>query len=692
VTKNKLFPYGTVLKIQREFSMEDIYSHMDKIKQLGMNYIVIWPSVFWWEEKSDNYPYNTGIKILKYADELDIKIIMETAGQITNLEYLPDFLMKKEYYAKNFDGTLRNTYKGYDFLNYNHPEVNDLIEKQFSEIATYYKDYSALYGYDIWNETMFTSYDKYTLQLFKDWLKDKYKNIDQLNDIWEKTYYNWSQINFNKWIWASVMPVVDYEQFHKENVGMILNKWKKIIKEIDTEHPIIADNIHSTLTMDGCYERPQDDWNVSQNVDEMGFSFYPKNTPHMKNWERWETLTGMRSSNHNKVFWISEMQSHHQAMYNPSSLVGVEEIKWWNWEAISHGAKGIIYWKWVPFIKGVQTFGRGLVDYRGEFNSRTDEIKKIINILDNNKEFSEFKPPTPKVAILYDSLNHDFSKAFSNYYQPHISNSIYLDSLAGLYEALWEQNILSNFVTPNDIDKMFSEGYKVLFINNQLNFDNNIIEALTDFVNKGGVLICTGRCGFIKDNGILNNKIPGGKFNSKIGCTLKDISVGNLNMITNDGIELQGFYEKQLLDVNKESDILASYEDENPAIIRNKHGKGEIIYISTYLWYGYYQNKSIGIKKYLNKLTKEYNLKKIDINNDIKINYLQGENGFIIFIFNYEDKISQGNININNVNNGDVIIEDLYTNIKKKKTIEDNILQINYKINEKDVKVYKIQY
>ena len=80
------FPYGAVLKIQREYTLKDIHNHMDKMKNIGMNFIVVWPAVYWWEDRNlPNYPYNTGHEILKYADKIGMKVIMELAGQITSL-------------------------------------------------------------------------------------------------------------------------------------------------------------------------------------------------------------------------------------------------------------------------------------------------------------------------------------------------------------------------------------------------------------------------------------------------------------------------------------------------------------------------------------------------------------------------------------------------------------------------------
>ena len=108
------FPYGTVFKIQREYSTDEIFRNLKKIRDLGMNFVVIWPSVYWWEDKTNkNYPFDTGCKILEYAQKIGLSIIMELAGQITSLEYAPDYLMKEEYLVMDIEGHYTEFRDGY---------------------------------------------------------------------------------------------------------------------------------------------------------------------------------------------------------------------------------------------------------------------------------------------------------------------------------------------------------------------------------------------------------------------------------------------------------------------------------------------------------------------------------------------------------------------------------------------------
>ena len=141
--------------------------------------MVVWPAFFWWEEKNPHYPFATGKKVLEFADEIGIKVVMELAGQLSAMEYAPDFLMKEEYYAIDENGHREYGQNSFGFLNYYHPEVKELVISQFKAAAEAYKNSPALLSYDIFNETMFRSFDDYTKSEFQNWLKTKYKTIEK---------------------------------------------------------------------------------------------------------------------------------------------------------------------------------------------------------------------------------------------------------------------------------------------------------------------------------------------------------------------------------------------------------------------------------------------------------------------------------------------------------------------------------
>ena len=217
---NKEFLYGAVLKLTREDTSETIENNFIQMRESGLDTVVIWPAVYWWEEKREGYPFNTGREVLRIAERHGLRVIMELAGQLPMMEAVPDFLMKDEYYCTDENGHKALGYNSFGWLNYLHPEVNEIICKSFADTARAYKDFSALVAYDVFNETAFSSYDGYTLGYFRKWLKDKYGSIDRLNAVWERSYTDFEQVSFAPWIWMSVMPAADFGAFRKASRGV----------------------------------------------------------------------------------------------------------------------------------------------------------------------------------------------------------------------------------------------------------------------------------------------------------------------------------------------------------------------------------------------------------------------------------------------------------------------------------------
>ena len=82
------FLHGSVLKLTREDTEKDIEQSFITMKENGLDTVVIWPSSFWWEEKKEGYPFNTGRKVLELAEEPHLHFEMTVGGlSVDPLEY-----------------------------------------------------------------------------------------------------------------------------------------------------------------------------------------------------------------------------------------------------------------------------------------------------------------------------------------------------------------------------------------------------------------------------------------------------------------------------------------------------------------------------------------------------------------------------------------------------------------------------
>ena len=582
------FVYGAVLKVEREHTRQELRAMLQAMHDAGLNNVVVWPAVYWWEPQGEHYPYQTGRDLLADAGEIGLQVVMELAGQITALEYVPDFLMKEDYFCVDRRGVRDEGSLGYGYLNFNHPEVQALLRRQYGGAARAYRDFPALRGYDIWNETQFTSFDDHTLARFRGWLQAKYGTLDALNASWDRVYRSWDEVRFTQWMWASVMAYVDYQQFHKDNIGMILRDMRAAVEAEDPCHEILADNIHASVTMDHYYDRPTDDWGVAREVDQYGISFYPKflsrfTPPALRH----QTMTGAHSAAPDGRFAISEMQTHHATMFNPEGSVSPQELWQWCWEAVSHGANGLIYWKWNPFRKGVQTFGRGLVDLQGRDTPRTETARRLGRVLTREPELLRCRPQAPAAAILFDRTAQDFTKAYTIGFRGMMGarDSLYLDALAGLYRTLWEQDLPTVFLTPDDLLAGRANGIPLLFVTTQVTLGRALAEALLAYTAQGGVCLCDGKLGEVDETGLLYPQIPGAGLAEALGFELLDFEAGDLHFALEDGTVLTGGHDRRLLRIfGEQVHVAGRYGDGAPAALWVPHGRGRFGYISTFLW------------------------------------------------------------------------------------------------------------
>lgn len=622
----KDFRYGSVLKLTRYDDDKSIEQNFSLMKDCGMNTVVVWPAAFWWEEKNEYYPFNTGRKVLKIAEKYNIKVIMELAGQLTVFESIPDFLMKEEYYPVDYNSNRDLFQAEYGFLNYFHPEVEHFICENFKKAALAYKDFPSLLGYDIFNETMFRSYDMYTLAEYRKWLREKYGTIENLNQVWERTYTDWEQVGFEVWKWMSIMPAADNAAFFKAAIGKFLERWCNAIYEVDREHMLIADNCDSMIAPIHNYERSQEDFEIKEIVGEVGISFYPKSMEGIKESAlRWEIFDGFYASSKREGFYISEMQTHIQAMFNNVTCVRPYELNQWCMEGYAAGAKGLIFWMFRPFNKGIQTMGRGLVDYKGRPTLRYDEAKKMSNIF---KKYGVLNPIKSRVAILYDSLCDDFQRCYTRSYST--DNVIYLNSVYGAYKALYDCGVRADICRIDEIEK-----YDVIFVSNNIVINKSRADAFKKYAKNGGTIIIDGKFGVVDDESLLCKDLPGGEINQVLGIDLIDVDYDGLEFEYN-GFKVNGYYQRDIVQAS-DTEIAGKFSDGNAAVTKTKYGKGCILTFNTFLWYGYQKTNDNSIKLLAESIIDEFGLRQIHISGNVSARISQTDDKFIVFIFNYQD-------------------------------------------------------
>ena len=427
------------------------------------------------------------------------------------------------------------------------------------------------------------------------------------------------------------MPEADYAAFRKAAIPRFLKNWCEAVRKIDSKHYLIADNIASMICK-GDYDRPQDEFSLKDVVDEIGMSFYSKGDDGLYPVnKRWCIFDGFYAASKREGYLISEMQTHTKAMFNPMTAVEPYELKQWSLEGISSGAKSLIYWMWRPFTKGLQTLGRGLVDYKNRSTPRLEVAKELSGIINN---IGGVKPIKSRVGIVYNDKCEDFQRMYTKAYSL-IDQEIYVRSVQGAYEAMLDADIHADLIKLEEI-----ENYDAVILTNHLIIDKETADKLKKFVNNGGLVVCDGRTGIVDYESMLNKELPGGEFNEYIGVEFIDTDDKNAEFNYN-GVKVKGYYGRDVVKTIS-AECKATFGDGNCAVSEKKVGKGRVVNINTHLWYGYEKTNDASVKEFANMLFDEY--RQMEITYPLKARLCQNEEKDIAFIFNYTDKEISGHI------------------------------------------------
>ena len=114
-----------------------------------------------------------------------------------------------------------------------------------------------------------------------------------------------------------------------------------------------------------------------------------------------DTMRGLKRS----PFWVIEQQAGPSGWEIVSPAPRPGQLRLWAYQAIAHGADGILFFRWRTAQAGVEQYWHGLLDHDSRPGRRYEEIKRMggeIQIIGERLVGTKVKP---QVAILlsYDS-------------------------------------------------------------------------------------------------------------------------------------------------------------------------------------------------------------------------------------------------------------------------------------------------
>jgi beta-galactosidase len=572
-----MIPYGVVYLVLPQQDTSTRRRDLTNIRKLGFNMVVLWPPVSRWEaDPPGGLAFDSVDEVMDICADLGLKAILELQGQDYNHEALPETL---EFMRGTGAGEAE------DVAPLNHPEVRKQICAYMGAVAEHFRDHPALLAYDIFNEVHYTSIDEWTIREFVEFLREQYGDIQALNRKWATFFPDFETIA--DWVprikprtWSSGVAGRDWFRFRPRNFAERLREWGAAIREVHPQAVIVADILgcDTMHNRDGRYGGATD-WETAAAVDVHGLSCWA-NMFNPQWWQKdcyaWPHMWRQQlSAGRGKQVIISELMTPNRSMFPEEHSSMSDHLRLWGYQAFFNGIKGVIYWKYRPFIRGVQVAGRGLTDYEGNPNEFAEQAAVVADFVRRHAdELAGLVPDDSGCVVLFDQNTQDLYQTIQGW-----DPEFYTDAHRGFFRGFWRKGVSPSFLTPEDISGGVPDRVKVIAVPCNVCLTAAAAETLITFVKRGGRLLTEGRFGLIDGDGNLHPRVPGAGAGDAFGVSERRLLSDAADSIPMEGADMDLPDYLQELALDERAQVRLKTAAGRPALVSARCGDGVYVHV-----------------------------------------------------------------------------------------------------------------
>lgn len=482
---------------------------------------------------------------------------------------------------------MRNSHGGRHNHCYTSPIYREKTRIINTKLAERYSNHPGVIGWHISNEYGGDCHCSLCEEAFRNWLKEKYKTLDNLNrawwtTFWSHTYTDWSQIE-------SPVP------YGEEGVHGLNLDWKRFVThqtidfykwEIEPLRKVNADLPITTNFMEMFYGL--DYWKFAKEVDVVSWDNYPtwhNEADDITLASRMSMVHDvMRSLKGGKPFMLMESTPGATNWQATSKLKkpGMHLLS--SMQAVAHGSDTVQYFQWRKSRGSSEKFHGAVVDHCGHENTRV--FRDVTDVGTTLTKLDEILGTSvnPDVAIIFDWENW---WAIDDAQGPRNCGIKYKETVEQHYKAFWKKGIPVDVI---NMDCDFSK-YKLVVAPMLYMVRPGVGERLENFVKNGGTLVSTYWSGIADETDLCFLGGFPGPLRKVLGIWSEEIDSltdDQHNTISfNNSNELKGEFEAiELCDLihTETAETLAVYGDDfykgRPAVTVNNFGTGKAYYIA----------------------------------------------------------------------------------------------------------------
>lgn len=460
------------------------------------------------------------------------------------------------------------------------------------KLIRHYKNHRALFAWGLCNEqgSGFFSLSEFSRKRFAQWLKKRYKTVENLNASWSAQRWCRKLASFDDVIFpvnesatGASEPWLDMRRFFSSNTSEFLLELKRVVEEEDPGR-LYSSNHYA--------EHPKVGFDYLEMSDEFGgfpgIGYYPE-------YEADDMLFFMdgiymqRLAESGKPMWCMEFRSGNGNGMNISGPKGA--IRCLGMLSLLKRSEMILGWTWRTMYAGEEKFLFTLLGHDGVPTRNFYEYEQLAKDMKKLEKYAFPYLPTPEIAVSYD-----YSSFWITEYSRDMFKTPYLKMQGKIAKLFYEKNVDYNVVDLRNL----KNNYKLLIVPNQNIMTKQSAETIRKYVENGGTVIMTGTSAYMDENSRVFTTARPGELSDVFGIRVAGFyrtddkwSFGeNASLIEKEGkiieqLTISREKSKVAMNVNyyeelelKGAECFAKIDEKGMcAVSRNRYGKGMAYYV-----------------------------------------------------------------------------------------------------------------
>ena len=458
-------------------------------------------------------------------------------------------------------------------FSYSSPQYRSFCREIVAQLARRFGHNPNVIGWQIDNEYTDESFDAATRAQFQQFLRAKYKTLDNLNRHWATAY--WSQ-TYTAW------DQIPMESTHG-NPGLLLDHkhfvtqmWRSFQQnQIDVLRPLILPTQFITTNIGGlAWSDNWDHYRITEDLSLASWDDYV-GQGHLnvaRNAMLNDFVRGWKRQN----FWVMETEPGSVNWAPVNNALDRGETRALAWQTVGHGADAVLYWQWRSALGGQEQYHGAIVGPDGTPLPIYTEIEQL------GKDFAAASPalkgtsPKSDVAMLF-TYDSRWAIDFQQHSKLYDQQQVLLDFYSPL-ESIAQSVDVVEATAPLD-------SYKLVVAPSLNVIPQALADHLLAYVRAGGHLILGPRSGMKDEYNALNTERQPGPLVPALGGRVEQYYALEGSIPVGDGTAL--IWAEQLSASNPATTVELRYGKSNgwldgqPAMLTRALGKGSITYLGT---------------------------------------------------------------------------------------------------------------